>query len=353
MPSRSTHKYLFAAAALLIFWLGIRYILPLIMPFLLASALALIAEPLVRVFQQRLHLSRNVSSGIGISICLLLTVLLLISLCAFLLKELGELAGILPDLEETAADGIASLEGFFVSLANKAPSNVSSVVTRSVENLFSGSSQVLDQVTGKLLNVASGILKALPDSALGLGTWVLASFMTSAKLPQIKTFFRRRLPDRWRQEYLPALKKLRHSLGGWLTAQLKLTGITFCVLTLGFILLQISYAPLWAALISLVDALPILGTGTVLLPWSLVCFLQGDSLQAVGLLGTYAAAALLRSILEPKLVGRQLGLDPLVTLMALYAGYRIWGILGMLVAPLLAVTLTQLFVKPSTDNNIM
>lgn len=353
MKSRSPQKYLLPAAALLALWLGVRYLLPLTIPFLLAAVLALISEPLVKVFQHRLHLSRGAASGIGVSISLLLTVLLVISLCAFLLKELGELAGVLPDLEDTAANGIASLEGFFVSLAEKAPDSVNTVLTRGVESLFSGSSRVLDQVSSRLLDMASGILKGLPDSALGLGTWVLASFMISARLPGIKEFFRQRVPTRWREEYLPALKRLRHALGGWLTAQLKLTGITFCVLTLGFLLLQIRYAPLWAALISLVDALPILGTGTVLIPWSLVCFLQGNTIQAVGLLGTYTAAALLRSILEPKLVGKQLGLDPLVTLMALYAGYHLWGILGMLLAPLLAVTLTQLLWKPKADDNVM
>ena len=349
MKPRSLEKYLLAGAVLLALWLGIRFLLPLAMPFLLAAVLALISEPLVRVFQHRLHLCRGVASGIGVSISLLLTILLLITLCAFLLKELGELAGVLPDLEDTAATGIASLEGFFVSLAEKAPDSVNTVLTRSVENLFSGSSRVLDQVSSRLLDMASGILKGLPDSALGLGTWVLASFMISAKLPQIKEFIRQQIPGRWKNEHLPALKQLRHSLAGWLTAQLKLTGITFCILTLGFLFLQIRYAPLWAGLISLVDALPILGTGTVLVPWSLVCFLQGDTIQAVGLLGTYATAALLRSILEPKLVGKQLGLDPLVTLMALYAGYHIWGIFGMLLAPLLAVILTQLFWKPNSN----
>jgi len=351
MRSPNLRKYLFPAAALLIFWLGVRYILPFALPFLLAAALALVSEPLVKVFQHRLHLRRSVASGIGVSIALLLTLLITLMLCAFLLKELGELAGILPDLEDTATTGMASLEGFFVSLAAKAPKSVNTVLTHSVENLFSGSSRVLDQVSGRLLDMASGILKGLPDSALGLGTWILASFMTSAKLPKIKAFLRQRLPARWREEYVPALKQLRHSLAGWLLAQLKLTGITFCVLTVGFLVLQVRHAPLWAALISLVDALPILGTGTVLIPWSLVCFLQGDTIQAIGLLGTYAVAALLRSVLEPKLVGKQLGLDPLVTLMALYAGYHLWGLLGMLLAPLTAVTLTQLLWKPA--DNVM
>ena len=98
---------------------------------------------------------------------------------------------------------------------------------------------------------------------------------------------------------------------------------------------------LWAFGICLLDALPVLGTGTVLLPWALICCLQLDKARAIGLVGIYVVISLVRSVLEPKLVGRQLGLDPLVTLFSLYAGYKLWGIGGMIVAPLLAVTVTQ------------
>jgi len=96
-----------------------------------------------------------------------------------------------------------------------------------------------------------------------------------------------------------------------------------------------------ALVVALVDALPVLGTGTVLVPWAVICFLQGEGARAIGLLGVYAVVTLSRSMLEPKLVGRHLGLDPLVTLMALYVGYKLWGVGGMIFAPLLAVTIMQ------------
>ena len=83
------------------------------------------------------------------------------------------------------------------------------------------------------------------------------------------------------------------------------------------------------------DALPVLGSGTVLLPWALFSLLQGQLPRALGLLATYACAALTRSTLEPRLVGRHLGLDPLVTLACLYLGYRLWGFGGMILSPML------------------
>lgn len=329
--------FLFAAL-----WLLGRYLLPILLPFFLAGLLALSAEPLVSILHNRLHLPRAAASGIGVLIALLLAVLLVLTLCALLLRQLGNLSGILPDLGQTAQSGMESLEGFLMNLAQRTPDTVSPILTHGVQNFFSDSTQLLDQVTAKALTMASGVLTRIPDSALGFGTWILASFMTSAKLPKIRTWIGQKLPDSWQKQYLPAVKRLKHNLSGWLMAQLKLTGITFLILCSGFLILRIHHAPLWAFLISLVDALPILGTGTVLVPWSLVCFLQGEYAQALGILGIFAAAALLRSILEPKFIGKQLGLDPLVTLLAMYTGYRLWGIVGMLLSPLLAVTVTQL-----------
>ena len=323
-------------------WLLGRYLVPIALPFLLAALLALAAEPMVSFLHNRLKVPRALSSGIGVSVALLLAVLLALVLCALLLRQLGSLSGILPDLGQTAQDGMESLEGFLVDLAQRTPQAVSPILTRGVENFFSDSTQLVDQVSAKVLSLASGILTRIPDSALGFGTWILASFMISAKLPNIHAWITKKLPGSWRQQYLPAVKRLKHSIVGWLTAQLKLTGVSFVILCGGLLLLRVHHAPLWAALISFVDALPILGTGTVLIPWSLVCFLQGDHVRAFGLLGIYAAAALLRSILEPKFIGKQLGLDPLVTLVSMYTGYRLWGILGMLISPLLAVTVTQL-----------
>ena len=114
------------------------------------------------------------------------------------------------------------------------------------------------------------------------------------------------------------------------------------ILFLGLVVLRIPYALPWAAGICLVDAFPILGTGTVLLPWGLVCLLQGDTARAIGLISLYVAVSLTRSMLEPKFLSRHLGLDPLVTLIALYAGFRLWGIGGMILAPILTVVTIQI-----------
>lgn len=326
----------------LVLYLAVRFLLPVLMPFLLASLLALAAEPLVSVLQNRLRLRRGIASGIGVVIALILAALIVLTLCALLLRQLSRISGALPDLEDTALSGMRSLEGFLLDMAANTPDAVSPILVSGVQGFFSDGTKFLDRIVSWVLSIASGVLTRIPDSALGFGTWILASFMISAKLPRIRAWLKSKLPQSWTEGYLPALRRLKTNLSGWLVAQCKLTGLTFLVLTAGFLLLRISYGPLWAALICLVDALPVLGTGTVLIPWSLVCFLQGDHIRALGILGTYAAAALLRSILEPKLIGKQLGLDPLVTLISMYAGFKLWGLFGMIFSPLLAVTVTQL-----------
>lgn len=335
-------KLLTFASILFGIFLSVRYLLPLLFPFLFGAALALAAEPIVRFGCRRLHLSRPVASGIGVSMSFAFLAIAVLFLAALLVRELRTLAGILPNLESSIRGGMESMSTWLLELAARAPGSIAAILTRNINDFFSGSSALLENVTGYLLHLASGILSQVPGRALSFGTGIIASFMISAKLPRIKASIRRRMSVQRLQPVLDTVKRIKRTLGGWLKAQLKLSGITFSVAAVGLLLLRVRYAPLWAVLIAAVDVLPVLGTGTVLIPWSLVAFLQGDRLLAFGLLGLYAAAAVTRTILEPRLVGRQLGIDPLITLLALYVGFRLFGLLGMIFAPMLAVTATQL-----------
>ena len=334
-----SRKYTFYLICFLFAYLAVRYGLPLAMPFLLGAGLALAAEPLVVLLSRRLP--RAAAAGVGVAVTFALLALLVMALCGLVIRELGLLADVLPELLEAARGGLESLELFLTDLVARAPEAVRPLLIDQVAQLFSGGSALLDGATGWLLRLASGMVTKLPDSALGLGTGIISSFMISAKLPQWKAWLRSRLPREKIKPLLDTAAGMKTAVFGWLKAQLGLSGVTWAVLTAGFFLLGIRYAPLWAAAVAVVDCFPILGTGTILLPWSLVAFLQADTGRAFGLLGLYAAVTLIRSLLEPRLVGRQLGLDPLVTLMALYAGYRLFGLMGMILSPILAVTLTQ------------
>ena len=328
--------------AFLLAWLGLRFLLPLFAPFLLGAALALAAEPMVCFLSRRVHIPRPVSAGISVSMVFCLMAMLLLLLCGFLIRELRTLGNILPDLTLTIQNGVSLLQSWLLELASRAPGSIRSLLQENMHALFSSGSALLDQAVRYVLTFTGNLLSHIPDSALTLFTAVFSGFLISAKLPRIKAWLRSRIPRERIQALLASAQRIRHAAFGWLLAQIKLMSVTFAILSLSFLLLRIPHALLWASVTALVDALPVLGTGTILIPWSILSFLQGNTARAIGLAGSYITVSLIRSGLEPKLLGRHLGLDPLVTLVTLYAGIKLWGIGGMLLAPLLTVTAFQI-----------
>lgn len=337
-------QWLSYGGLILAVWLAGRFLLPLVFPFLLGLGLALAAEPMVG-FLSRRQVPRGLSAGIGVSMSFCFLGILLLLLGTLLLRQLKSLAGILPNLEQTAQDGLTLLQKWLLELTDSTPAGLQPLLRENVTGLFSDGTAFVEQAGRFLLSLAGGVLSRVPDSALTLGTAVISAFLFSAKLPAIRTWVKARFPrQRW-ERILAGAKGLRQALGGWLLAQLKLMGLTLTILLLGFWLLRIPYGPVWAVVVALVDALPVLGTGTVLIPWAAICLIQGDRARALGMAGLYLTISLSRSMLEPKLLGRHLGLDPLVTLVAMYAGYKLWGFPGLILAPMLAVTITQLTPK--------
>ena len=342
MKNEGIYRGVRVAGLFLLGWLGVRYLLPVLLPFLLGALLALAAEPAVGLFTKRWGLPRPLAAGLGVSTTLLLLLGLACLVGALAVKELGSLAGRLPDVTGTLDEGLAVLRSGAVDMARHLPEGIQPAVRGTVEELFSGSTEFLHRLTQKTGRWLTARLGKFTDGVLGIGTGILAGYMISARLPALKEKLRSRLPKVWYTRYLPALRRSRELIGLWLRAQGKLVGATGALLAGGFLLLGIPQGLLWAVPVALLDALPVLGTGVVLVPWALVCFLQGSTFRGIGLLALCAGAAVLRRILEPKLVGRQLDMDPLTTLALLYLGYRFWGIGGMLLTPLLAAVARQI-----------
>ena len=301
-------------------WFLIRYALPVLFPFLLGAGLALAAEPMVGLLDRRLGMKRWLASGIGVSGVFLLLLALLVLGTALLFRQAGLFTAIVPELAENVQLGMGSLEDWLLRGASAAPQSIRNVLNRTVTGFFSDGTALVGQVAGTLPGILSRLFGRVTSGVLALATAVLAAFMISSKLPTLRELLRQRLPTSFQKRYLPALKGLRKAVTGWLMAQLKLTVVVAGLLMLCFWLLRIPHSILWATVIALVDALPVLGCGVVLVPWSLICLLQGQRLQCIGLLGTFALVWLARSVLEPRLLGKELGLDPLVTLLAIYAG---------------------------------
>lgn len=323
-------------------------VLPLILPFVLAGLLALAVEPGVAALGRRTRLPRWARSGLCVTG---LFAALGAALCFFgrvLWEELLRLVRQLPALLHQVQPALNELRAALEALARRAPEGLASALVQWIGELFAGGAGLLESVYGFLSSLVSGIVSGAPKLFLTVVTAVLASYMSSAALPRIKALLRRRLPASWQEGLRGARSRARAVFGGWCRAQCKLLGLVFLVLSLGLWALGVEFPLLFGGLIALLDALPVLGTGAVLIPWALLSFLGERSALGFGLLALYAVSSLARSVLEPHLVGRQLGLPPLATLMAFYMGYRLFGLAGMVLAPL-AVLLVKPFLSPVTE----
>lgn len=321
-------------------WLCLRYLYPLFLPFMLGLALALPAESLANFLRQRLRWHHRPAIFAAVTAVLLLLITAAALLGTLLVRRAAAMAGSLSTLAGQAARGVTTVRSWALEVASHAPGTLAAPLTRSVRELFANGGGLLDRAPAALLGMAGHAAQHIPGSLVTLGTAVLASYLICERLPALRGQLA--ASSAWNGSWRPALVRLLLNGKAWLKAQLKLSCVTFCIVLGGFLLLGVKQKFLMALLTALVDAVPLLGTGTILLPWTLVSLLSGEPVRSVGLLGIYVTALLTRSALEPRLLGRQLGLDPLAALVALYVGYRLWGFGGMIIAPILTVTAKEL-----------
>lgn len=339
--SRKWHIILIVAGAVLSVWILAAFGFGILLPFLLGYCAARLAEPLVRQMENGSRLPRWACSGICVMIVLLVLVLALVLVGQILLREALGLAHRVPVWLESVQTPWMELKLWLMDLALRAPDGLCGLLRSGLEQLFNSGSLILEKGSEWLLTAATGLIGAMPDLVLFLVTAVLASFMLSTRLPQIHCWLGEHLPQKWQDQAMEGYHRLKSALGGWVKAQCKLMGITFLILTAGFALLGVEFPVLMAGLLSLIDALPVLGIGTALIPWAVLSFLRRDTVLGVGLLILYGTAALVRTGLEPRLIGKQIGLSPLLTLFAMYAGYRLCGLAGMILFPVAAMLVRQ------------
>jgi predicted PurR-regulated permease PerM len=174
-------KALSAAGVILGVWLSLRFFLPLGLPFLLGGTLARAAEPMTGFLTHRLKLRRSAASGIAVTAAFLLFFLLVLLVCALILRELAALVRILPNLEDSLSGGLSALSAWALSLAAKMPQGIREHLERTIQDFFSGSSALLQQAFRFALGFTGGVLSAVPGSALVLGTAVISAALSSSR----------------------------------------------------------------------------------------------------------------------------------------------------------------------------
>ena len=332
---------IYGGAALGLGWLSLRFLLPWCAPLLLSFALAAMTEPLVRALVRR-GWRRGIAAGLVSLGLLALLIRSLGALIAWLLGALSDFADRVPALMTGLAQGLGSLEERMLGMIAQAPEELESTLRLALDamgqNLY-GLPAVLSQWALDALRRLAG---RSPDVLLFAVTAGIGGYFCSASFPRLLAFLAAQVPESWKRRLEGLGADLKGSLGGWLRAQLILMAITFAELLGAFLLLGIPDAAAMAALTAFVDALPLFGTGIILAPWGLLCLLLGEVSRGLGLLIAWGVVSLVRSCIEAKLLGDQIGLHPLASLTAMYVGWRVWSVWGMLLFPLLLVTLQQL-----------
>ena len=344
-------RLLWAGLVLAGVWAGFRWVLPWLAPFLLAAILAWLLEPLIRLLTEVCRLPRRLTAAL----CTLATVALLGGITALLLwrlwYELVQLAGRLPTLLGNLSALADQAESWLYRLFVALPSDLREPARQAVEELARSALALPGRMGETGAAWVADTLSALPSAGLFLFTLFLATYFFSAGRPGLRAAIRQ-LPSHWQNQLSCWQQAAVQAAGGWLRAQGLLLLATFAQVTVGLLLLRVEPAVLLAGLTALVDALPIFGSGTVLVPWGIWALLSGDLLRGFGLLFLYGLVTLVRSLLEPRLVGRRAGLPPLVALISMYGGFRLFGILGLLLAPLAAVVIWQLWIEGKPDPEV-
>ena len=324
-----------------VFYLFFRFFLPWCLPFLFALFTAALLEPVILYLQQRLRFRRGFSALILTLTLLFLLGGLLSLLWSTLLAQANALLSAAPaffDALPAAADDLLSrLTRFSVS----GPEWLSAYLHDQLFKAAADADSLLRTLSSYVVSMLTSAAAALPGSVLAIATSVLAIFFTSASYPELCAALERSLSK-------AAMEKLRifrsgvmRSLVRWLRAQATLSLITFSELLLGFFFMRQSYSLLLAFLITLLDALPVFGTGTALVPWAIFTLLFGFPPKAIVLLALYLCTLITRNTLEPRLISAQAGLPPVASLFAMYLGYCAFGLAGMVLFPFFLLLFAQ------------
>ncbi len=202
--------------------------------------------------------------------------------------------------------------------------------------------ELLTGMSGTLLQQVSGIAVNIPGMCFKLLLAVISTVFMELDFPQIMRFLEKIIPEKWKETVLAVKKGTFGTMGKCGGIRFHLL-MTFAELAAGLLLLRIEGAFAIAFLIAVLDILPVLGTGTVLLPWAVIAFAGGNARMGIGVIGLYLIITVVRNIVEPKLVGKQMGLSPVVMLPCMIVGLHFFGILGLFGVPLLASFLKKLY----------
>ena len=349
-----SHLCIILLTVLILIWLFFSRIFAIFLPFLIAYLIAL----LIRRPAEYLHKRTHVPKG---AVAAVLVVIIITALClgiwagvTRLLYEAGEL---LSKLGEDGGSAIGNVTAFLNGITERLPVLRPLREREELVDVFTGIdgfvrdavNNFLQRLSTDLGTFVAAVVKGFPETMLYIFVTVIASVYLSVRVDRLHTIIGNLIPKEKRERLSSIRRHAADTLRKYFKAYSLIYFITFGELFFGFTIMRVPYSLVLALLIALVDILPVFGVGTVLIPWAAVSLLLGNSVTFTSLLVLYGVITLVRQLAEPRIVGKSIGLDPLLTLFAMFAGFRIFGVLGMFVTPFLAVIAVGAFRQSSKE----
>lgn len=308
---------------------------PFFLPFILALIVAMILEPLIGFMMRKFKLNRMFSSASVLTIFFAFIIWVAFLAIKRLVVEGVELTKKVPELYESLVNNKFFIGDFYNSLSDSNKEYINSTIGDIVAKI----TEFITKYAGNLV----GFLMAFPGYFIASIVFVVATYIISIELPFLKNAFLRFFEEgRSRSKMELVINKLKDAVIGFLQAQIIFSTLTFIICLIGLIILKFELVIVISLLIVFVDLLPIVGTGTILVPWGTYLLITGNFYQGLGLIILFVFITVFRRVVEPKLLGNAMGLNPLLTLVAMYIGLQLMGLIGMFIFPAILIIIQAL-----------
>ena len=314
------------------------------MPFLIAFIISLIIEPAIRFLMRKIKITRKTSS---IIIFIVVSAIILGAITWGLISLFSEASNLLQSLNMYIEKAHNLFQGFtdrFSFEKIHLPDEITTILQNSTGGLLNTiSNWIRNSLTG-LLNVITSI----PTIVIYCVITIMALYLICVDKVYILDQIEHHFPKKWVLRLGKHIRELIKTLGGYLKAEATLILVSFLISLVGlyvlkFLEFKIEFPLLMAIFIGFVDALPILGSGTVMIPWAIISALNGDFKLGVAILILLLIMSMVKQFLEPRLVSKHIGTHPIFTLIAMYTGFKFIGIWGMLVGPIILIVIKNVF----------
>lgn len=311
------------------------------LPFVFAIIMAVIIEPIVNWFEVHTRLSRSLS----VLLSLVLTVGGFIYIISVIIsKIITEMSGLYPlviaqsdQIINILMDGVSNFKLFYLSL--NLPPDVQATLQGNLEN----SMEVLRSFLDSSINYLVTVMGMLPDLFIFLIIATVATFFIIKDRAILRKFILQIIPVNAQSKTRDVIGQLFTALTGFMKAYSILISITAIITVISLTILKVDYVLTIGIIVGFLDILPVLGPGTFFIPWIIWTFITGNTKLGISLLVVYIIISVVRQVLEPKIIGDNIGLHPLATLMSLYVGLQLGGLVGMVMGPVSIVILIAMY----------